>query len=303
MLSPASSHILIDEEIEDKPGSTSNIECTACGSRIRGRSTRAPCNHAYDAACIADLFQASMTDESLFPPRCCGQEITLSSVRNLLRVELVQRFEAKAVELRTLRRVYCPNASCSRFLGAQTDADKPAGIVCPACHTTACSACTGAHAEGVTCAQNADAQPILELAREEGWQRCPGCKRFIELETGCYHMTCICRTHFCYVCAEIWKNCDCPQWEESRLLTAAHERVAHEVGRRRFQPEAAPQQARIFEVAEELRRNHECDHHSTRFLRGSHYQCQTCYWHADQYILECRDCYRRICRRCKHNRF
>ncbi|KAH7104024.1 hypothetical protein BKA62DRAFT_35058 [Auriculariales sp. MPI-PUGE-AT-0066] len=293
----------IDEANDDKAGSSSRVECVACTSRIRpgARSLRAPCDHVYDAACIEDLFKTSLTDETLFPPRCCKQEISLESVRHLISATLRFRFESKSLELRTLRRVYCSRPTCSRFLGAQTD--NPANLICPQCFTATCSACNAIHAAGMTCAQNADGLAVAEVAAANGWQRCPGCRRMIELDMGCYHMTCFCRTQFCYLCAAPWKTCGCAQWEENRLVAVAREQVANAapVGRR-VQPNAAEQRVRIEEAVERLRVNHDCDHQRTWFRRGTDFQCGLCHWHADQYILQCSDCNTRLCKRCKHNR-
>ena len=266
--------------------SSSHVECAACTGRIRrgARSLRAPCDHVYDAACLTDLFETALTDESLFPPRCCRQEIPFEQARLLIPRALVARFETKSVELRTLRRVYCSVPTCSRFLGAQTD--QPETITCPSCNGTTCSGCSGpAHsATDLTCTQRVDGQAIAEIALEHGWQRCPGCRRMIELEVGCFHITCICRTHFCYRCTAIWKSCDCPQWEETRLLAAATDQVANREGPR-FQADAPAARRRIAAVAERLRYNHECDHQQTRYLRGTWYSCALCHWNADQFIL------------------
>jgi hypothetical protein len=30
---------------------------------------------------------------------------------------------------------------------------------------------------------------VLEAARENGWQRCNNCRRLVELDMGCNHMT------------------------------------------------------------------------------------------------------------------
>lgn len=45
----------------------------------------------------------------------------------------------------------------------------------------------------------------------------------IELTTGCFHMTCRCKTQFCYLCSSPWKTCQCPRWDEQRLVTRAEE--------------------------------------------------------------------------------
>jgi len=52
--------------------------CVACGdTKDFFDVARVPCDHEYCRECLASLFQASMKDESLFPPRCDGQPIPL----------------------------------------------------------------------------------------------------------------------------------------------------------------------------------------------------------------------------------
>ena len=65
-------------------------------------------------------------------------------------------------------------------------------------------------------------------------------------------MTCRCRTEFCYLCHARWKTCQCPQWDERRLLAAAEERVDAELGMgqelagvRPFAPAPVPAQRRV----------------------------------------------------------
>ena len=65
----------------------------------------------------------------------------------------------------------------------------------------------------------------------------------IELNIGCFHMTCRCRTEFCYLCRARWKTCPCRQWDEERLLAAAEQRVDAQLGadrERGVQPAARP---------------------------------------------------------------
>jgi hypothetical protein len=64
--------------------------CEACGDEtdfVDGG--RVPCRHEYCRDCLH--FKAAMTmDESLFPPRCCGQQIPLDKVRIFLTSELAK---------------------------------------------------------------------------------------------------------------------------------------------------------------------------------------------------------------------
>jgi len=40
----------------------------------------------------------------------------------------------------------------------------------------------------------------------------------IELDAGCNHITCRCKTEFCYVCCALWKTCACSEWDDERGL-------------------------------------------------------------------------------------
>jgi hypothetical protein len=74
-----------------------------------------------------------MTDDSLFPPRCCRQPITTGSVRVFLTAELVIQYEQKKIELDTPDRTYCSNPLCSAFIRLEDITDKQAS--CPDCGT------------------------------------------------------------------------------------------------------------------------------------------------------------------------
>lgn len=210
--------------------------CVICQDPIRGGQIRAPCGHYYDIACVTDLFDAATRDESLFPPRCCRQHISFDSVRIHLTAGLVALFIEKRKEFGTLKRVYCAKSSCSRFLGPEKHGFFAFAILCsaPGCGTRTCPSCKAEAVNGLhQCKADASDEQLIALGRGAGWARCPGCAQMIELNLGCYHMTCRCSTQFCYLCTERWKTCTCPQWDEQRLVAAAEERVNLQIGRRR----------------------------------------------------------------------
>jgi hypothetical protein len=144
--------------------------------------------------------------------------------------ELADLFVEKRREFGTLKRVYCAEPACSRFLGGQ----KPRGWIgntiytctSPTCTTWTCSSCK-AKAIGYMhiCKTDDGEAQFLEVSQREGWSRCPGCNQMIELDIGCHHMTCRCKTEFCYLCRARWKTCSCPQWDERQLLAVAEARV------------------------------------------------------------------------------
>nr|VWO99619.1 Uncharacterized protein [Ganoderma boninense] len=157
-----------------------------------------------------------------FPQACCRRPIPLTSIWGHLSDRLQSTFEEKRREFTAQNRVYCAKQSCSRFLAAQQDRspalrDQPSRK-CPApgCGTITCLRCKNEVKPSTKhrCADSEVDKPALKLARDVGWARCPGCAAMIELNRGCYHMTCRCKTQFCYRCSARWKTCACPQWEE-----------------------------------------------------------------------------------------
>ncbi|EMD41697.1 hypothetical protein CERSUDRAFT_110272 [Gelatoporia subvermispora B] len=195
---------------EDKEVVSRVLEaCTACGDNIDDTVLVAPCGHAYDIPCIETMFRMATVDESAYPPRCCQKAIALADVREHLSSRLVDTFETKSVEFGTPNRVYCYRAACSKFLGAKLS--EPCSMTCSACFAVTCGGCKLEAHPGQGCSARMD-QPVLDLAKEQKWQRCPTCQHVVELTVGCYHMECICKSQFCYLCGAAWKKCPCPQF-------------------------------------------------------------------------------------------
>ncbi|KAG1780028.1 hypothetical protein EV702DRAFT_1024339 [Suillus placidus] len=206
------------------PRRATGHNCVICQDPIFGEEVLAPCNHFFDIGCITDLFRSAMHDERLYPPRCCHQNIPLPQVRTHLTQAFLTEFELKAQEFGTLKRVYCVESTCSRFLGPLYIGDSNKIFTCPSpkCTATTCGKCRGRYQRFThSCTPDAETEVVLTLSRASGWSRCPGCAQMIELSLGCFHMTCRCKTEFCYLCRAPWKTCKCPQWDESRLLAPA----------------------------------------------------------------------------------
>ncbi|KAI5887430.1 uncharacterized protein SCHCODRAFT_02638106 [Schizophyllum commune H4-8] len=282
------------------------IECIVCMDDIATQQrVQGPCGHFYCRHCIRQLVATALQDESLWPLRCDNRPLPVRAIRALLDTATQRTFDAKSAELSTpaTRRLYCPNATCSHFLGA-ADPDSPrADVRCPRCNTLACSSCKESAHPGAACGENQAAEAVRALARASGWQTCPECKNIVELSQGCFHMTCRCRAQFCYLCAARWKNCTCRQWDEDRLLDTARLRVENELGAGARQ--AAPNifRERVAQRVERLRYNHDCgaDGHRWRKQYGGG-RCESCHHHLALYLLFCRDCAMAACVRCARNR-
>ena len=160
--------------------------CVACDETMDFFDVaRVPCEHEYCRGCLAHLFTLSMTDESLFPPRCCRQEIPLDRVRFFMPSELAKEFDAKYDELGTKNRTYCHDATCSTFIPRDSISDDIA--TCPRCTKTTCVICKAPSHSG-DCPEDEALHQLVETATALQWQRCYACYRLIQLDTGCNHI-------------------------------------------------------------------------------------------------------------------
>lgn len=161
--------------------------CMACGDMKHFvYLARAPCQHEYCRECLESLFQHATLDENMFPPRCCHQNIPLDANRLFLSGDLVQQFKKKSIEFSTTDRVYCHQPTCSTFIPPSMYKDGMAQ--CSECDATTCVTCKKATHQG-DCPADKELQEVLQIAHDQGWQRCPRCATMIELHTGCFHMT------------------------------------------------------------------------------------------------------------------
>lgn len=159
--------------------------CDSCNDSFRTDSlAHCSCSHNYCCECLNGLFQASLTDEGLFPPRCCRQEIPVDP--NFLPPRLIGQFRAKQLEYNCQDRTYCHEPSCSTFVPGQFIRDGVA--ICVKCYRRTCVRCKGPMHDR-DCPQDPEVQEMLRVARENGWQRCYSCGRMVELTYGCNHMS------------------------------------------------------------------------------------------------------------------
>jgi hypothetical protein len=167
-----------------------STQCIACAEWCAPCDlAKAPCRHEYCRDCLRALFRASLVDETLFPPKCCKQPFVLTSCHTLLTSDLITQYGDKEVEFRTpaAQRTYCH--ACSAFVPPQRVKGDVASCGRPDCGAQTCTFCRGGSHVGSDCPQGPARQDLERLAAAEGWQHCFGCKRIVELDTGCYHIS------------------------------------------------------------------------------------------------------------------
>jgi hypothetical protein len=196
----------------------SSVDCLACQDTFEGRACfHAPCGHYFCPECTATMAMAAVAEgnEELFPLRCCNElfhlKEFLKSLAKPLRLSVAEK--SNEMSLPGPQRLYCPNDTCSAFLGMTPRRKKL--VSCPRCHAEVCSGCKHISHSPKPCKPDDLALEAREFASERGWMVCPGCAVIVEREGGCSHMTCRCGTEFCYRCGRVRQEgsrCKCPMF-------------------------------------------------------------------------------------------
>ncbi|KAL7951526.1 hypothetical protein V8C42DRAFT_304332 [Trichoderma barbatum] len=191
--------------------------CIVCNDEFPFVDTlRCPCSHDYCRACLSNYISKAIDDESIFPPRCCGQPIPLDGVNQIfVSAGILGKYRAKELEYNSVKRMYCHVPSCSMFIPTQFIQDEVA--TCVKCRKKTCVICKGASHQG-DCPKDTATADLLRVAGDRGWKRCYRCRRVVELAHGCNHIYCHCKAEFCYTCGKRWKTCGCELWSEETLV-------------------------------------------------------------------------------------
>ena len=170
----------------EKGKEVARLECVVCQDHVVAHNaTKLPCGDQYCAYCLQELFNTSLVDESLFPPRCCRQPIDPEKIEEFLTPAIIAAHFEKKIEFETVDRTYCSDPRCSIFIHAEHISGECA--TCPECKKVTCTMCK-APSHGGDCPADEATQQLLQMAQENGWQRCTTCKRMISISTGCNHM-------------------------------------------------------------------------------------------------------------------
>lgn len=180
-----------NQQQQREPSASPNQKtCLACTeSMATSDSVTTACKHDYCKDCIQRMFTMALTDESLFPPKCCGQPILLDTARRFLDRNAIRSFTEKQVELGTQRRTYCYRPQCSAFIPPARIRDDVG--TCPSCSAHTCTICKAHAHRGQDCPQDEDLQKLLEHADQKKWRRCT-CGRVVERIEGCNQILFVC---------------------------------------------------------------------------------------------------------------
>ena len=168
---------------------TKRIDCASCLEVVESNiGYQSKCGHSFCDECTKDLYLASIRDEELYPPRCCGQVFPPGIALRMLDFKQLRDFGERAMEYAAKDRVYCADPMCSRFI-PPFHIEGEVGT-CSACKQQTHVPCRALAHPGIDCPLDVDLQNVLAIAQEEEWKRCSRCHTMVELGDGCNHITC-----------------------------------------------------------------------------------------------------------------
>lgn len=193
------------------------VDCLVCRSDDIpiNKTVKLACGHRMCYSCLKRQFTLSVQDPQHMPPRCCTSEhIPLKYADRLFDDKFKILWNRKYQEYTTGNRLYCPAKGCGQWIKpTRIKMDHTYGrkyARCGTCATKVCVLCNSKFHTKRECPRDEETNRLVQMAKEQGWQRCYSCKAVVELKEGCNHMTCRCTAQFCMVCAAPWKTCNCP---------------------------------------------------------------------------------------------
>ena len=236
------------------------------------------CEHTYCRTCLRGLFHQALKDSSILPVACCQKAIPQEFVQKVLSQEDENILISRLQEKLATSKMYCANPTCSKFIDLNHLTLTglclpPRGIFdCVDCGLPLCIHCkssAAAHGSGPWDGNPEGEEDLVNLAADEGWKRCPGCKTFVLLKSGCNRITCVCGHEFCFECGMRWtipKPCTCVLFTEEMLMRENERRVLHQqedLGRDLY----AAERANIWhELNDQNQAGEECSHRSKNTL-------------------------------------
>jgi len=183
--------------IESKP--TSSASPTISRSCSHRSNVCKPCLQI----CIEAALPSKTTTASSPPPKCpeCPSEITFEYVQKefpalasaysdyLLRTYLLSIPEYRP----------CLKSSCPGGQLHSSKSEQPI-VTCPLCSEKSCFTCRIPWHASRTCAEVKNEDRANEELLERMTKVCPGCGARVEKVDGCDHMTCRCKSEWCWLC-------------------------------------------------------------------------------------------------------
>ncbi|KAJ6021268.1 hypothetical protein N7540_006772 [Penicillium herquei] len=163
-------------------------KCVSCLEEFHDSVFESSCGHEFCLDCVRQMFLGAIKDEELYPPRCCGEVMPPGIALRVLQYGELSAFSERAIEWTAKDRLYCAEATCSKFIPPFAIKDEIG--ICPSCGQSTHLTCRSFAHPGVDCPMDNALHDVLQIAENENWKRCFHCRNMVELQHGCNHITC-----------------------------------------------------------------------------------------------------------------
>ena len=192
------------ESFQSVKKSDSGDSCKICWDDFNSVYSLLACGHKFCLDCIGQyLIDLTSTPKDL-PAQCseCNTPISLFDIQTILDEASFERLMKASMrhsitfsELKN-----CPTPNCCQVYKENSELFR-----CTVCRNSFCKKCRDAPHAGQTC-EEAKIALTPEQKKLLGIKSCPRCKRDIQKNMGCSHMTCPCGAHFCWECGKAYNT-------------------------------------------------------------------------------------------------
>lgn len=163
-------------------------------------------SHVYCKGCAVEYVNSLVVDgkvdKIVCPGVTCGlvfQENDLKGLIDANMYEKYHRFKLRNDLLKDPTLRWCSEPNCPGYMHGSPSSPQ---MTCPVCASVHCFLCGSKWHSGQSCDQVQD-QEYKAWASQHEIQLCPQCKRPVEKNAGCNHMTCVCcHYEFCWLCRQ-----------------------------------------------------------------------------------------------------
>ncbi|KAM0045896.1 putative IBR domain, Zinc finger, RING/FYVE/PHD-type, E3 ubiquitin ligase RBR family [Helianthus debilis subsp. tardiflorus] len=179
------------------------------------------CTHGCCYSCVKQHVEVKLLNSVL--PKCphegCGNELRIESCEKFLTPKFTEMMRQllKEDSIPVAEKVYCPYPKCSTLMSKTEALRHPRSVygfgarTCYKCHGNFCVYCRVPWHENLTCDEYkrrkstslVEESKLKNLAARKLWQLCIKCRRYIELEAGCNHLTCRCIIFTSFSCSSL----------------------------------------------------------------------------------------------------
>lgn len=209
------------------------ISLKACGREAHGTCLE----------CLKTYLKMRIEDARVADLRCpaagtdgCEACVSEEELEEWLEVEVVEKYKRFRLMQGDTKLRACPqcNELCSPL--ARDPEEGIAGIIpemtCQACSNVFCYYHSNAHGIGAKACAEYEREMIKEEKKalvKSSARRCPNCSVLTQKASGCNHMTCQCKTEWCWVCGEVITNVG---WHYNPLKPLSCEQFVEEATQR-----------------------------------------------------------------------